>query len=282
MITIFTIPKKFEGHIGIIQTNAILSWKNISNVQIILFGNEFGVSDFAKSHELMHIPIISTTKFDTPLVSDAFNLAKTNSSYNVLAYVNCDIIFTDDIMKNINFIAQNFPKWLIVGRRIDMNISELINYSNLTLNDLRIRAKAEGELHSVSGIDYFIFPKNTELDMPDLVVGRPSWDNWLIFKFRSLKIPIIDVTKTNLVIHQNHPRFYKVFGPESLSNFNLAGGTFNLCSIRHSTHQTLFQNGNFVIKKYRIGIIRFNPIFRFLNSIKLDLVNIYLEKIKKV
>ena len=30
MLTIFTIPKPFVGHIGVIQRNAIISWLNLS------------------------------------------------------------------------------------------------------------------------------------------------------------------------------------------------------------------------------------------------------------
>ena len=41
MLTIFSTPKPFRGHIGVIQRNAIESWKRIHpDVEIILFGDE--------------------------------------------------------------------------------------------------------------------------------------------------------------------------------------------------------------------------------------------------
>jgi hypothetical protein len=43
MITFFTTPKPFCGHIGVIQRNAIESWKRIRpSVEVIPFGDEEG------------------------------------------------------------------------------------------------------------------------------------------------------------------------------------------------------------------------------------------------
>lgn len=48
-ITVFTIPKPFEGHIGTIQRNAIQSWCNLKpRPDVILFGDEKGVGDAAE------------------------------------------------------------------------------------------------------------------------------------------------------------------------------------------------------------------------------------------
>ena len=53
MITIFTIPKPFKGHINTIQRNAIQSWMQLKpECEIILFGDDYGVSDIAKEFGL--------------------------------------------------------------------------------------------------------------------------------------------------------------------------------------------------------------------------------------
>ena len=60
MITVFSVPKPFEGHIGIIQCNAIKSWKKLDpKCEIILYGNEKGVKEIAEKFDLIHIPDIS-------------------------------------------------------------------------------------------------------------------------------------------------------------------------------------------------------------------------------
>jgi hypothetical protein len=41
MITFFTTPKPFRGHIGIIQRNATENWNRMhTSVEVILFGDE--------------------------------------------------------------------------------------------------------------------------------------------------------------------------------------------------------------------------------------------------
>ncbi len=45
MLTIFSIPKPFEGHIGIIQRNAIQSWIALSGCEVILCADEYGTAE---------------------------------------------------------------------------------------------------------------------------------------------------------------------------------------------------------------------------------------------
>jgi hypothetical protein len=41
MLTIFSVPKAFLGHIGVIQRNALVSWMRLGEeVQVILLGND--------------------------------------------------------------------------------------------------------------------------------------------------------------------------------------------------------------------------------------------------
>ncbi len=59
-LTIFTAPKSFEdAHIRMIQRNAIVSWLNLgSAVEIILIGDETGVSDTARELGVKHVPVV--------------------------------------------------------------------------------------------------------------------------------------------------------------------------------------------------------------------------------
>ena len=46
MLTIFSTPKPFQGHIGVIQRNAIGSWKQLHpDVEIVLFGDDEGAAE---------------------------------------------------------------------------------------------------------------------------------------------------------------------------------------------------------------------------------------------
>jgi len=75
--------------------------------------------------------------------------------------------------------------------------------------------------------------------MLDFAVGRPGWDDWLIYDVRMRKIPVIDATEAITVIHQNHDyshsRFHeknRVGGPELKMNTMIAGGGANMMTLR--------------------------------------------------
>ena len=49
MLTIFSTPKPFLGHIEVIQRNAIESWKRLeANVEIILIGDDPGTAEVCR------------------------------------------------------------------------------------------------------------------------------------------------------------------------------------------------------------------------------------------
>jgi len=59
LLTIFSIPKAFAGHNGIIQNNAIQSWVRLSPAcQVILFGDDPGVAEAARRFGVVHVPDI--------------------------------------------------------------------------------------------------------------------------------------------------------------------------------------------------------------------------------
>ena len=159
MLTIFTIPKPFLGHIGIIQKNAINSWLKIApKSEIILFGNDDGVSEIAQELNVKHISYIEQNEFGAPLLSSAFNAAQKMAKNKILMYTNTDVIFAQDLIESIRLLEA--PSFLLCGRRWDLDVKEEIDFQNHEwLNKLLERVKNEGRLHGMSGMDYFIFPK---------------------------------------------------------------------------------------------------------------------------
>ncbi len=105
----------------------------------------------------------------------------------------------------------------------------------------RSRLASEGRRHPSSGMDYFVFPRGMLKNMPDFAVGRPGWDNWMIFNARVLRIPVIDATGAVTAIHQNHDYAHHpglkegvVAGPEAQRNIALLGGSRHSLNIRHA------------------------------------------------
>ncbi len=239
MLTIFTVPKPFQGHINIIQRNAIRSWLKLSpECEVILFGDDEGIDKAAAEFEVLHIPKIEKTEFGTPLLSSAFNLAQKAAKNEILLYLNTDIILTSDLISAIQQIKK--PLFLMSGRRWNLDIKEEINFNKVDWEEkLLKKITEEGKLHGFSGIDYFVFPRNLPHNLPPFAVGRPGWDNWLIYHIRSLKIPVIDATQAITVIHQAHDYSHSIYGektrvggPEAGRNLKLAGGFSCMMTLR--------------------------------------------------
>ena len=70
-LTILAMPKPFRGHIGIIQRNAIRSWTLLRpSCEIVLFGDDTGVSAAAAELGVRHVPNVARNEYGTPLVND--------------------------------------------------------------------------------------------------------------------------------------------------------------------------------------------------------------------
>lgn len=225
MLTIFSTLKPFENHIGVIQRNAIKSWTKLKgNPEIILLGNEFGVSEICKEFNLKHIPNIKCNEYGTPFCQDVFKKAQEISKHNVNAYVNGDIMLTDSFIDGIK-CSSKFNHFLIIGQRCDLDVDQIIEFE-----DNWISALGKGVLHGVTGIDYFVFKRLDWICIPSLVLGRVAWDNWFVYTAIKRGHVVIDATNTILAIHQNHK--YKIDGdiviqkgPEAISNRKVADKT---------------------------------------------------------
>ncbi len=231
MITIFSIPKAFKGHIDIIQRNALKSWAKLrSGCEVVLFGDDEGVAEAAEEFGVKHVSDIEKNEYGTPLLDFIFEKAQQIAKNDKVCYVNADIILLNDIVEAVKQV--NFDKFLMVGQRWDIDIEELLDYqSDDWEKSLRDFVESHGKIHPPSGSDYFIFPKGVLGQFPPFAVGRPGWDTWVIYRGRKIGIPVIDISPVVTVIHQNHD--YKHIpggdgkdcrGPEGDINIDSMGG----------------------------------------------------------
>jgi hypothetical protein len=67
LLTLLAMPKPFDGHIGIIQRNAITSWTQLNpRPEIFLFGEEHGTALIAAELQIGHLRDIHRNEFGTP------------------------------------------------------------------------------------------------------------------------------------------------------------------------------------------------------------------------
>jgi hypothetical protein len=213
--TLFSTPKKFDGHIAVIQRNAIASWALMNPTpEVILFGTDAGTSEVAAEFGLRHVPTVKCNEWGTPLVSDLFAQAQELAKGAAVCYVNADIILFDDFAQAISRVAARSDKFLMVGRRTDLDVKDPINFQQDDwATQIRNRARREGRLQIARSIDYFAFSRGLYPPMPPLAIGRFWWDNWLLWKARSLQARVVDATKSVLIVHQNHDYSHTTYGP---------------------------------------------------------------------
>jgi len=206
MLTIFSCPKPFTRRINIIQRNAIKSWQLLSpKPEIILSGDELGTKEICQELSIEYIPEIERNEYGTPLVNSIFSKAEERASYDILCYINADIVLTDDFIKTVELVKKWKTKFLIVGRRYDVEINQEFNFNEFNcIEMIKLHTKQNGILHSSTGIDYFIFVKGVFPDILPFAIGRTAWDCWLVYQARHCGIPVVDATNKIWAIHQNH------------------------------------------------------------------------------
>ena len=239
----FSIPKPFQGRIAVIQRNAIQSWIRLQPAcEVVLCGDDYGTKETAREFGVKHIPSIARNSYGTPLISSAFEQVDSIARYPLLCYVNADIIFMQNLMAAVDSIP--LREFLMVGRRWDINISEPISFETMGWEDrLKKQIAGDGFLHPPTGIDYFVFPRGIAWAFPPFAVGRPGWDNWLIYRARELGLAVVDATRVVTVAHQNHDYAHVKYatdntweGPETNRNRELTGGWGQIFTISDATH----------------------------------------------
>lgn len=205
MLTLFSTPKAFAGHFDVIQKNAIRSWARLPGVELILFGRDAGTAEMAAESGARHVPAVPTNEFGTPLLSAMFAQAAAEAKNELVMYVNADVIMLPDAIRTIARVRAWRPDFLLVGRRTDLDVDTPIDFRNRAwMEELAARARHDGVLQAPEWIDYFAFPRHAAPVLPPFAVGRPGWDNWLMWNARTRGVPVVDATAAILAIHQNH------------------------------------------------------------------------------
>ena len=251
MLTIFTIPKAFTDESALSQRNAIRSWRQLKDVQIILCGDDDGVAEAAAELGCDHFPTLRRTERGTPRLDDAFAAAEQLARHELICYVNADIVLLPGFEEAIGKLTQ--PRFLIAGRRMNVWLSTEIQFEGDAWDvDLWRWAAEEGKYAPPDGSDYFIYRRGTLKTIPPFAVGRPYWDNWMMFMARRKGWPLIDGTRVVRAIHQNHEYTHvpdaaggRWEGPEGETNLRIGGGyriVFSLADATHSLGPTGLQS----------------------------------------
>lgn len=221
MITLFAIPKAFDGHIGVIQRNAFTSWTKLEPTpEIFVFGDDPGAAEVSEDLGLRHFPEVRCSEYGTPLLDDIFAQAQEHARFDVVCYVNADIMLTSDFLRAVQRAIEWNRPFLLVARRYDVDITDPWDFSDERWEErLHEVAHSSGSLIMAWACDTFAFPKGAFGEIPPFAVGRTAFDAWLLWRARDRGAAVIDATAAVAVVHQNHD--YKHIGAKS-SGFEAA------------------------------------------------------------
>jgi hypothetical protein len=204
-VTFLTTPKRFSGIFATIQTNAVTSWTHLEpRPDVILFGDDEGTDNLAAELGVRHVPDVARNDTGTPLLSDMWQRGQQLAATPVVCWSNADVMFTSSILDAARLVADHPRPALLVGRRHDIDVDETLPFTGDWQDDLRARVARSGERKPANWIDYFVFTRGLLTDLPPFAIGRPGYDQWMIWKATELGADVIDASRFVDAIHQRH------------------------------------------------------------------------------
>jgi hypothetical protein len=122
----------------------------------------------------------------------------------VLCYANADMILLPDLVRAAHRVTEQVKDFLMVGQRWDLDLPAPLDFSGDWEARLRQEVEKRGEFYSPWGIDYFVFPRHLYMEVPNFTIGRPAWDNWMVYHARTTWGLALDATRSVLAVHQLH------------------------------------------------------------------------------
>jgi hypothetical protein len=217
MITFLLSPKPFRGNAGRIQRNTILACKAVHpEAEVIIYGDGEGVGEVCGELGVYHVPDTPCSPLGVPYFNGIVEHARDNAKYDILCYMNSDIILLGDIigvLKNISF-----DQFLLTGQRIGLKEGVEVDCAqeNWQVALFETIESNRVELHTQTANDYFIFKRGMWESLLPLVIGRGGYDDALILYCLRNKIPFINATFSILAIHQFHDYGHQKGGKQAV------------------------------------------------------------------
>ncbi len=234
VVSLFAIPKPFDEQSGRIQRNAIRSWSRLKpEMEIILFGKGNALRELADESAAKLLPIRENEN-GTPVLSDAFSQVHRIAQGDLLLYANSDMLFGHDLIAAVHRLRQAaMNSFLAIGQRTNIqSAEELPAGDGRAWSALFENAKNMGWPSSIVCKDYFLFTRDLYQSIPDLLVGRGNWDNWMVHSAKRGGVPVIDLSRVVMAVHPEHGHHHVpggrraayVTGGEAKHNQRLCGG----------------------------------------------------------
>ena len=119
-----------------IQRNAIRSWKQLDDCQVLLCGNTPDIDHAAMELGVDHADGIACNSYGTPLLSSAFARAGEVARNDVLCYANADLILLQDFLDAVKTVSTLQQRFLIVGECWNVVVDEELSTDTFANEEL--------------------------------------------------------------------------------------------------------------------------------------------------
>ncbi|KAK2146112.1 hypothetical protein LSH36_631g01006 [Paralvinella palmiformis] len=153
------------------------------------------------------VRILYVLRHNLPVLTAMFKEIMASTATPFIGYANADILFDTSLITTLRYLSRRInvtnEMILIVGQRrnVDIEKVDLGSGDNLT----KISQMDNIQLFINKAQDYFIISRRglPWNEIPDFVVGRNGYDNWLVTKAQDWNITLIDTSNTVLALHQS-------------------------------------------------------------------------------
>jgi hypothetical protein len=208
MITFITAFKKFKSPYDMIQQSAMYSWA-INSIPVIAPNNEVGLKE--KCPDIAFIEGVKRARElgysnQSPIVSDLIAKALPLIKTEMVAFINSDVIITKDFVQKLEQIIDKYGYDIfMIGSRYNIQLNYHVNspetYDKVLAEP---RAPYDPSTSSEIFISSKFFFRRIAKEMPEFIMGRYCWDNWLHL-FGELNVPKkLNCTQALPVLHCEH------------------------------------------------------------------------------
>ncbi|OWF52120.1 uncharacterized protein LOC110448187 [Mizuhopecten yessoensis] len=205
LLTLFTSwPTKAEKYLC--HNNTIRNWLQLKPlIHPVLFTNETLLAEEAMEKGWDVLPIRRAGR-GVPILKHMYKDVIGRYSSSFYAFSNGDILYSNSLIDTLKAVLNSSQvskgkPIMIVGRRT--NVQDVTSEEASSGKSVQRTANIRGKIFTVWAEDYFITSTNYPWkDIPEVVIGRRAYDNWLVSNARKQKHVTIDATDTLVALHQ--------------------------------------------------------------------------------
>ena len=210
LLKLFTTMADLEGRTSM-HGNTLRVWSDLGDQVLPVVYTEDEASVWAErartsGWQVRHVP---RTKVGLPVLKDMFldiiTSSKDDDDALFYAYANSDILFDESLVTTLLYIARVYKQisygLFMTGRRTNVPI-EMVG--GLTSSKQVKDISEKGQEGPPNAEDYFVVTRGAVdwAQIPDFVIGRPGFDNWLVAKARQWGLTVVDASNTVVAVHQ--------------------------------------------------------------------------------